>query len=442
MGNRLNNKVAIVTGGGAGIGEAICKKFAAEGARVVVCGFAEDPVQDVAREITASGGTAIFYKGDISLAQNAQDCVQLAVNTFGKLDVLINNAGVFPAVGFIEDFEDEALTYLLKNNIQSAYMMTKYAVPYLQKAKGSIVNAGSEAGLNGDPQNAPYAGTKGFIHAFTRSVAVEQAQKGVRANCVCPGAIDTSWLHHQTSPMTAKMEKSFIAATPMGRRGTPEEIANVYLFLASDESSYVTGALFSADGGITISKGFTGPMADKALKTPPEGELDLRHTMQGDPVVREFVGEENENGPSYRIRSQEEVARHESNGKKSGLRNSLVGISLGLSVAGALVGLARRYGSGSHVDTDAYTPETDIDTTEPASAVDQTNIDAYIPTTTTETETDVNEEFQKASKRTPKSKPNADTDVNSGHPASGQTETGRQPGSEGFTSESATGNVD
>lgn len=284
MKKRLEDKVAIVTGGGAGIGEAICKKFALHGARVVVCGFMDDPVENVANEIKASGGKAIPFKGDISVAANAKACVELAVSQFGKLDILINNAGVFPAVGFIEEFPIDKFDYLVRNNIYSTMMMTHFAVPHLQKSKGCIVTAGSEAGIDGDPQNAPYSGTKGFNHAFTRAVAGEQAQYGVRANVVCPGPIDTAWTHAASSPMTTKMQEMFLSATPMGRRGTPEEVANVYLFLASDEASYVTGALYSVDGGITIGKGPQGLMADSAMKKQPEGELKLKHSHDGDSV--------------------------------------------------------------------------------------------------------------------------------------------------------------
>jgi len=284
MDKRLKDKVAIVTGGGTGIGEAICKKFALHGAKVVVAGFQDDPVENVANEIKAAGGYAIPFKGDIAVAANAKACVNLAVQQFGKLDILINNAGVFPAVGFIEEFPLDKVDYLVQNNIYTTLMMTHFAVPELRKTKGAIVTTGSEAGLDGDAENAPYSGTKGFNHAFTRAVAAEQAQHGIRANIVAPGPIDTAWTHASTSPMTTKMQEMFVSATPMGRRGTPEEVANVFLFLASDEASYVTGAIYTVDGGILIGKGPQGMMADKALKTPPEGELNLKHSHEGDSV--------------------------------------------------------------------------------------------------------------------------------------------------------------
>ncbi|MCU7552076.1 SDR family oxidoreductase [Chitinophagaceae bacterium LB-8] len=278
---RLNGKVAIVTGGATGIGEAISRLFAKEGAKVIVNGFPEDPVMDVVSSITNKGDFAAPFVGDVSVEENAMACVQFAIQTFYKLDILINNAGVFPVMEQIHNYPTDAFDYVMRNNIRTAFLMTKYAIPELKKTKGCIVSAGSEAGFLGLAENAPYGGSKGWIHAFTRGVAVEQAQHGIRANCVCPGAIDTAWTHKEHGPMKKKHEKMIIEGTPLGRRGTPEEIANAYLFLASDEASYVTGALFSVDGGITIAKGAVGKMADKDVKKEPEDNLDLKHDMDG-----------------------------------------------------------------------------------------------------------------------------------------------------------------
>ena len=194
-------------------------------------------------------------------------------------DAAIGRQG--PAMGEIDAYPTEAFQYMLKNNIQSAFMMTKHAIPELKKTKGCIVSAGSESGTLGIARNTPYGGTKGFMHAFTKGVAVEQAQYGVRANCVCPGPIDTAWTRKSKGPMEAQDEKMMTTATPMGRRGTPEEVANVYAFLASDEASYVTAALFEVDGGITAAKGPIGAQASRDVKKQPEGALDLEHSMEG-----------------------------------------------------------------------------------------------------------------------------------------------------------------
>jgi len=248
---RLENKVAIVTGGATGIGEAISKKFALEGAKVVVNGYPEDPVQDVVNDIRNMGGEASAFIADISHEGNAMECVAFAVATYEKLDILINNAGVFPIMEEIHNFPTEAFDYLIKNNVRSTFLMTKFAVPELKKTKGCVVAAGSESGLIGLMKNAPYGGTKGWIHAFIRGVAVEQAQYGIRANSVSPGAIDTAWTHKETGPMTAKDEKLLVGATPLGRRGTPEEIAEAVLWLCSDKSSFTTGHTLVVDGGWT-----------------------------------------------------------------------------------------------------------------------------------------------------------------------------------------------
>lgn len=284
--NRLQNKVAIVTGGGAGIGEAIAKKFAREGAAVVVAGFSQDPVQAVVDEIRAAGGRATGFEGDLSSQAVAEACVQTAVGTFGKLDILVNNAGTFPAVSELDEYPVEAFEYLVKNNIYPTFHMSRAALPELQKTRGNIVTAGSESGQMGQPMNTPYGGTKGFNHAFTKGIAAEQAKHGVRANCVGPGPIDTAWTHKETGPMTAEMEKQTTEGVPMGRRGTTEEVANVYLFLASDEASYVTGAIYFVDGGTTISKSGAGAQVPADLKKEPTGELDIQHKLDGNAQVR------------------------------------------------------------------------------------------------------------------------------------------------------------
>lgn len=284
--DRLQSKVAIVTGGGAGIGEAIAKKFAKEGAAVVVAGLPDDPVQAVADEITAAGGRATAFEGDLSSQAVAEACVQTAVSYFGKLDILINNAGAFPATGELDEYPVEAFEYMVKNNIYTTFHMSRAALPELKKTRGNIVTAGSEAGRMGEPNNTPYGGTKGFNHSFTRGIAGEQAKHGVRANCVCPGPIDTAWTHKETGPMNAQMEKQTTEGVPMGRRGTVEEIANVYLFVASDEASYVTGALYFVDGGTTISKSSSGAQVPSDLKQEPKPTLNLKHTYDSNVSVR------------------------------------------------------------------------------------------------------------------------------------------------------------
>ncbi|MDF2455222.1 MAG: short-chain dehydrogenase [Cytophagaceae bacterium] len=276
---RLEGKVVIVTGGATGIGEAISKKFAREGAYVVVNGLAIDPVHDVVHDIIKEGGIATAFMADISIEENAKHCVHHAIKTYGKLDILINNAGVFLVMSEIEKYPVDAFDFLVRHNMRTAFMMTRYAIPELQKTKGCIVSAGSEAGKTGIAENAPYGGTKAFLHAFTQGVAVEQAKHGVRANCVCLGAVNTGWLNTETGPLSCKQGKAIVSATPLGRCATPEEAANVYLFLASEESSFMTGALVSVDGGITLSKGAVGEEVSKDMAKEPSTDLHLEHTV-------------------------------------------------------------------------------------------------------------------------------------------------------------------
>lgn len=278
---RLENKVAIVTGGATGIGEAISKKFAAEGATVMVIGMPQDPVKEVINDIKKAKGKAIGFSADISSEENAKEAIDTAVKHFGRLDILINNAGVYPEVNTVDEYSVDAFDNLLKNNVRTTFLMTRFSLPHLKKSRGCIVSAGSEAGKIGLPQVTPYGGTKAFIHSFMKGVAVEQAKNGIRANCVAPGPIDTAWTHKETSGIDKKMEKQLISATPLGRRGTPEEIANVYLFLASDEASYVTGAVYSVDGGITIAKGPVGDEVPSKFTKQPKGTLKLNHQMDG-----------------------------------------------------------------------------------------------------------------------------------------------------------------
>ncbi|MCB8821333.1 SDR family NAD(P)-dependent oxidoreductase [Microvirga rosea] len=281
MPGRLFDKVAIITGAGTGIGEAIALKFAQEGARLLLVGLPDDPVEDVARLITGAGGFAEVYLGDIAEERHAEAAVEACVSAYGRLDILINNAGVFLAVAETQDYPIDKFDETLRSNVRSVFLMTKFALPHLQKTHGNIVATGSEAGMIGHPKNAMYGGTKAFIHSFIRGIAGEQAAYGVRANCVCPGPIDTAWTHKSTGPMDTELASMITQATPMGRRGTPEEVANVFCFLASDEASFVTGALYAVDGGITISKGPMGAKASSFFKKQPESKLPTRHSHDG-----------------------------------------------------------------------------------------------------------------------------------------------------------------
>ncbi len=281
MKGQLHDKVAIVTGGGTGIGEAICRKFAREGAKVVVNGLPGDPIGDVVSAILEDGGTAIPFAGDVSVDAQARACVAAAIEAYGQLDVLINNAGVLLVGAEIDKIPLEQFDEHIRCNVRTAFLMTKYAVPHLRETKGNIICAGSAAGINGEPAATVYGGTKGFLNAFTAGVAVEQAKYGIRVNCICPGPIDTAWTHKETGAVNEMIEKSLVTSVPFGRRGTPEEVANVYAFLASDAASFVNGAIWTVDGGLTQSKGAVGALAGREVSTPPPGTIDLQHSHDG-----------------------------------------------------------------------------------------------------------------------------------------------------------------
>jgi NAD(P)-dependent dehydrogenase (short-subunit alcohol dehydrogenase family) len=281
MNDQLLDKVAIVTGGGTGIGEAICRKFAREGACVVVNGLPVDPIDDVAAAIIEEGGRAIAFAADVSDEAQAKACVEVAVETFGRLDILINNAGVLLVGAETDKMPTDSFDEHIDSNIRTAFLMTKFALPHLRKTRGNIICAGSAAGVNGEPMATTYGGTKGFLHAFMAGVAVEQAHYGIRANCISPGPIDTAWTHKETGAVDDKIEKALVTSVPFGRRGTPEEVANVYAFLASDAASFVTGAIWRVDGGLTQSKGAIGALAGREASTPPAPTMNLRHSHDG-----------------------------------------------------------------------------------------------------------------------------------------------------------------
>jgi NAD(P)-dependent dehydrogenase (short-subunit alcohol dehydrogenase family) len=211
----------------------------------------------------------------------AQACVQRALDAFGRLDVLVNNAGVFQVTGEAQDIPVEDIDFMHKMNVRSAVLMTKYALPHLQQARGTVLFTGSEAGTIGQPECTIYGGTKGYLIAFARGIALEQARHGVRANVVCPGPTETQWHDTDVSSMTDEMEQQIAKSVPLGRHGDPEEVANVFAFLASDRASFVTGALYFVDGGLSIARGTPGEQVPDALRRQPEGELTLRHQHQG-----------------------------------------------------------------------------------------------------------------------------------------------------------------
>ncbi len=245
---KLQDRVALITGGDSGIGRAIAIAFAKEGADVVISHLDQElsDAQDTAQRVQELGRRAVLRPGDIGQAQTCRELVQGTLKDFGRLDILINNAAEQHVRESLTDISDEQLERTFRTNIFSHFYLTKAALPHLQKGS-SIINTTSVVAYAGNPQLIDYAATKGAIVAFTRSLAVNVAKKGIRVNAVAPGPIWTPLI-----PATFPGEKveTFGNDTPLGRAGEPAEVATCYVFLASDDASYITGQVLhpKADG--------------------------------------------------------------------------------------------------------------------------------------------------------------------------------------------------
>jgi NAD(P)-dependent dehydrogenase (short-subunit alcohol dehydrogenase family) len=245
MAKRLEGKVAVVTGAGSGMGAAIAQLFCAEGARVVA-GDVSGRQNEVASRI---GEGCHAVQVDVSRGDQVKAMCDEAVLRFGRLDVLCNNAGIQGAIALTADQTEEAFDTVIAVNLRSVFLGSKYAIPHMLKnGKGSIVNTSSMAALVAFPTLPGYTAAKGGVSALTRVMAAEYAAKGIRVNAILPGAIDTG----MTQALPPEFLSSAVAGTLMGRIGTPREIADLALFLASDESSFITGALIPVDGGYTL----------------------------------------------------------------------------------------------------------------------------------------------------------------------------------------------
>lgn len=251
---RLKNKIALITGAARGIGRGIAFKFAQEGAAVGVLDLDEAVSQSVVDEIAAAGGRAIALCASVADEQQVEAAVAKLRNAFGLINVLVNNAAVMPA-GRLHETSPADFDRCIAVNLRGAYLVSRAVIPQMiELRQGSIIHMASVTGVIGLPGLAVYSATKGALIALARAMSTDYARLGIRVNTVSPGTIDSPMLHDflaaQSSPDS--LRRAFDEMHPIGRVGTIEEVANVFLFLASDESSFVTGANYQVDGGISV----------------------------------------------------------------------------------------------------------------------------------------------------------------------------------------------
>lgn len=245
--SRLANKVTLVTGGGSGIGQATCLRFAQEGARVCVVDYAEAAGNETLAGIRDAGGTGSFVHADVSKSADVQRMIAATIEVYGRVDVLFNNAGIEGPSSKIATYPEEDWERVIAIDLTAVYLGMKYVIPHMVRQGGGVIlSTASVAGMVGFMGSGAYAAAKAGVINLTRLVALEYAHQNIRVNCICPGVI--------TTPMAQRVMgdrpiEQVIRLEPIGRLGTADDIANVALFLASDEASFATGAPFIIDGG-------------------------------------------------------------------------------------------------------------------------------------------------------------------------------------------------
>jgi meso-butanediol dehydrogenase/(S,S)-butanediol dehydrogenase/diacetyl reductase len=251
---KLSGKVAIITGARAGIGAASAELFALEGAAVVVTDIDANGAQRTATTIHQQGAKAVAVGGDVSRSADVRRVIDIAIESFGRIDILFNNAGVVP-VGRIDATTEEQWDMAMAINVKSIYLFTRAVIPrFQQQGGGVILNTASATALRAVADRACYTATKAAIVGLTKSMALDYVRENIRVNCLCPGTIDTPSLGKRIAAFDDPVEaqERFIARQPMGRFGTSEEIAAAALYLVSSDSAFVTGTAFAIDGGFSI----------------------------------------------------------------------------------------------------------------------------------------------------------------------------------------------
>lgn len=253
----FTNKVVLITGAGAGIGRAAALLFAKQGAKIAVNALMPDEKQSgtvTVEMIKELGGEAVFIPGDVSKAESAEKIVSDTLDAFGRVDVLVNNAGVV-IPGRVDNISEDAYDITMLVNVKGTFLMSRYAVPVMQKQGGGvIVNTGSVAALKGHVDRSTYCASKGAVVALSRAMAADYVTDHIRVNCICPGTTYTPAIEEKirTAKDPAAMEAAFVERQPMGRLGRVEEIAQAIAFAACEEAGYMTGSVIVIDGGMTM----------------------------------------------------------------------------------------------------------------------------------------------------------------------------------------------
>ena len=250
---KLAHRVALITGAGTGIGRACAELFVQEGAAVVLAGRRPEPLQEVARQLTGSGGRALPHPCDITRPAEVQTLVDASVSCFGKLNILVNNAAYWTA-GTVEETSETDWDRMMSTNLKGVFLLSRQVLPELRRAGGgAIVNIASVLGLVGMKRRVAYATSKGGLVQLTRAMALDHAAENIRVNVICPALVDTPMgrdsLERFGDPAAELARRT--SQIPLGRMGTPEDVARLALFLASEEASWITGAALPLDGGYT-----------------------------------------------------------------------------------------------------------------------------------------------------------------------------------------------
>ena len=245
---QFNDRVVLVTGGGTGIGRAIALRFSREGAAVTVMGRRLEKVRQVRQEIESQGGKSLEIQGDVSVEKDCQTTIAQVIDRFGRLDVLCTSAGIYGRSRTVVDTSVELWQEVIDIDLKGAFLISKYAIPEIQKrSRGAVIHIASIGALRGSPEGMAFQAAKGGLINLTKHMAVAHAPENIRVNCICPGVIMTPLTEKWLSD--PKTYQKICQIHPLGRIGKVEEVASVAVFLASDDASFITGAILPVDGG-------------------------------------------------------------------------------------------------------------------------------------------------------------------------------------------------